>query len=131
MAETMTLVETEAPQLTVAQERGWTVDVATVRWFRGGNPSKGKVLAVSLEVSADGGRRIVVIGSNQSYGGVRHIDDPWLKDHPECKRDSGAWDYTEETKRLFAAESRLAALTAEIDQLKAAGENRANRQSGK
>lgn len=48
---------------------------------------------------------------SQPRGGIRHISDPVLKNRDdEFRKDCGAWDFTEEKRRVDDMEERLAVL---------------------
>jgi len=71
-----------------------------VLWFPDANPDEIPSAAIvtgpyppnskgllNLMIFSDGTAQTVAIVR------VRHIDDPYLADHPELRRSRGAWDY--------------------------------------
>lgn len=66
--------------------------------------------SVDLQVQeADGRRRLV--------SDVMHVGDPRLESQPE-RRERGAWDYSETTKRMHDIEERLARVEAQLEKKK-------------
>lgn len=55
---------------------------------------------------------------DQPRGGMRHISDPLLKNRDQAFRsDCGAWDFTDESKAVFAMKDQIAELTKRVKTL--------------
>lgn len=68
---------------------------------------KNQTPGVGLVVeSMNGCCRLLVYGRNSvtpsSKDGVRHVDDPYLKEHYEVAINSGGWDWTDRDKEINA-----------------------------
>jgi hypothetical protein len=80
----------------------------SISWYPEGEPAPGtEKIATCLQVEGD----TIVLqfqelnrSNFQQRECVRHISDPWLKEHPHHKSQYGAWDYSPQTKRLMALE---------------------------
>lgn len=86
-----------------------------VTWYAHGTANGPGETGFVMEI----GKRNIVLhrASGVCMDGVRHIDDPKLKLSAE-QRESGAWDFTDESKRLLASEGRLASLEGELTALR-------------
>ncbi len=81
-----------------------------VLWYAHGQISSQPSTALVVEVFNNTGRLLVQNrGSITPFSkdGVRHIDDPFVRDNKDAVLESGAWDWTERDKQI---EARLAAL---------------------
>lgn len=60
---------------------------------------------------------IYASGSMRMFIGVRHRNDPWVKDHPDALEDGGVFVEGPQMVRLAALEKQVASLTEAIAQL--------------
>jgi hypothetical protein len=82
-----------------------------VTWYASGTRSGVGEMAFVLEV---GRRNIIVnLASGVNMETVRHIDDPKLQLSAE-QRESGAWDFTEDSKIQLANVKRIDTLEAKV-----------------
>lgn len=81
-----------------------------VLWYAHGQINNQPSVALVVEVFNGTGRLLVQSrGSITPFSkdGVRHIDDPFVKNNNDAILESGAWDWTDNDKQI---ESRLAVL---------------------
>lgn len=86
-----------------------------VLWYMDGHPTTRPFAAF---VTGFGGRTVDLVvyapnGGRKTPMGVRHVSDP-LATQTELS-DTGAWDYTEETKRLRRLEISVGQLMGVLD----------------
>lgn len=96
--------------------------VPFVLWYPEGERSQPASIAISGSVRHDGCRFLIIQGG-QRHGwakpGVMHIDDKRLEQSPERRREEGAWDFTDETKRYFELINQVAELKTAVAEIQA------------
>lgn len=74
----------------------------SVLWFNKADRNTAPRAAVVTLSDGRGVLTVAVLHPNatimDSKPGVRHLDDPWLKDHPDPADRNGAWDYVVDAK---------------------------------
>jgi len=70
-----------------------------VQWFRQGDVNTKPTACLVVETDGKGTLKLTQFPGCGGMGGtvrnVRHKDDPWLRDKPNVRRESGCWDYLE------------------------------------
>ena len=66
-------------------------------WYKSGDTNRKPDLALVTDGDEYGMLSLSVFGvmwaRHQCYTGVRHKDDPYLKERPQQAKDNGCWDY--------------------------------------
>jgi hypothetical protein len=84
---------------------------SAVIWYPHGLPSDTSEIGFVVKVYATS--IVLQLASGYTKEGVRFIEDPRLKDNVH-QRENGAWDFSEETRKLVTFEKRLEDLEARL-----------------
>lgn len=85
-----------------------------IKVFPSGNATEPPVMAFVTRCSDRSVAAKNMLG--QAFGAARHVSDPLLANRGDAfRRDCGAWDFTDDQKRMAALEDRVALLEELFD----------------